>query len=123
VYKTFIATVLALSLWASPALAQEPRLVYPFGGLTVERFLLLSLIQQDLVVLASFDSVNLAFDYFAQQEIKCGPFFGITITPVQVSDAARARMQAMTPPERATTSAPLVIILTAIEEGCEVVDK
>jgi hypothetical protein len=89
----------------------------------VERFLLLSVIQQDLVVLATINSINLAMDYFAKQTIRCGPVLGVTFGPVQVADVVRARMATMEPEERTTTSAPLTIIMTALDQGCTVVPR
>ena len=121
VFTTVVSVALAIGLWCTPAAAQDPRLVYDFGGLTVERFLQLSVIQRDLVVLASIDSINLAIDHFANQVIRCGPVLNVPITPVHLSDAARIRMMAMPTAEQQTTSAPLTIILTALDQGCDLV--
>jgi hypothetical protein len=87
----------------------------------VERFLLLSVIQQDLVVMATIDGINLAMDFFSKQTMKCGPVLGITFGPVQVADVVRDHMETMTPAERATASATVTIVVTALAEGCTVV--
>jgi hypothetical protein len=51
--------------------------------------------------------------------VRSGP--RVSFGPVQVADVARARMAEMEPEERVATSAPVTIILTALDQGCTVV--